>query len=249
MFSWAKVASLFLSAARWFQRAAERKEYKEDGKNEVAKETLEEVVEGKKARDAVDSSPTLAAGLLRDILVTSSSDEHELVLSKLPSGVPSRDGPSINHKGNTWQLRSLEDIMFPFSRRSLKSLATCHPELQFIIRELACEFDITVLEGTRSMERQGELFSSGASKVPPGKSKHNRVPSDAVDICPARAPRFWAQGKDLPREEYDKVANRFLDIATRNNIAIRWGGDWDGDGDTTDQTFNDLVHFERRSKA
>jgi len=25
---------------------------------------------------------------------------------------------------------------------------------------------------------------------------------------------------------------------------VRWGGDWDGDKDTTDQRFNDLVHFE-----
>lgn len=28
------------------------------------------------------------------------------------------------------------------------------------------------------------------------------------------------------------------------NIKIRWGGDWDGDQDFMDQTFNDLAHFE-----
>jgi peptidoglycan L-alanyl-D-glutamate endopeptidase CwlK len=25
---------------------------------------------------------------------------------------------------------------------------------------------------------------------------------------------------------------------------IRWGGDWDMDNDLSDNTFNDLVHFE-----
>jgi peptidoglycan L-alanyl-D-glutamate endopeptidase CwlK len=25
---------------------------------------------------------------------------------------------------------------------------------------------------------------------------------------------------------------------------IRWGGDWDGDQDFRDQTFDDLAHFE-----
>ena len=28
------------------------------------------------------------------------------------------------------------------------------------------------------------------------------------------------------------------------NVSLRWGGDWDGDGDRTDQTFNDLMHWE-----
>jgi peptidoglycan LD-endopeptidase CwlK len=27
-------------------------------------------------------------------------------------------------------------------------------------------------------------------------------------------------------------------------IEIRWGGDWDGDGDLSDHKFNDLPHFE-----
>ena len=30
----------------------------------------------------------------------------------------------------------------------------------------------------------------------------------------------------------------------RYQVRIRWGGDWDGDNDLDDQTFDDLVHFE-----
>ena len=32
--------------------------------------------------------------------------------------------------------------------------------------------------------------------------------------------------------------------ADKLGIKIRWGGDWDSDGDLDDQTFMDLGHFE-----
>ena len=33
-------------------------------------------------------------------------------------------------------------------------------------------------------------------------------------------------------------------VAEDLGIAIPWGGDWDGDGDFSDQRFHDLPHFE-----
>jgi hypothetical protein len=33
-------------------------------------------------------------------------------------------------------------------------------------------------------------------------------------------------------------------IAQEEGFHIRWGGDWDGDGDLTDQQFDDLFHIE-----
>ena len=33
-------------------------------------------------------------------------------------------------------------------------------------------------------------------------------------------------------------------IAKEKGIKIRWGGDWDSDGEVLDQTFMDLVHIE-----
>ena len=35
-----------------------------------------------------------------------------------------------------------------------------------------------------------------------------------------------------------------LAVAKQLGLDIRWGGDWDSDRETKDQTFNDLVHFE-----
>jgi peptidoglycan L-alanyl-D-glutamate endopeptidase CwlK len=35
-------------------------------------------------------------------------------------------------------------------------------------------------------------------------------------------------------------------VAEYEKIPIRWGGDWDGDTEVLDQTFNDLGHIELR---
>jgi len=31
------------------------------------------------------------------------------------------------------------------------------------------------------------------------------------------------------------------------NVSVRWGGDWDSDGEIADNSFDDLVHVELRS--
>jgi hypothetical protein len=33
-------------------------------------------------------------------------------------------------------------------------------------------------------------------------------------------------------------------IAKQLNVKVRWGGDWDSDGDVKDNGFDDLVHVE-----
>jgi peptidoglycan L-alanyl-D-glutamate endopeptidase CwlK len=128
-----------------------------------------------------------------------------------------------------------------FSQQSLDRLATCDHHLQILFCEVVKHWDCTVTEGHRSPERQIELFNSGKSKVQRGK--HNETPSLAVDVAPC------VDGKPV----YDtRICYSFggfvMGIAACLNLRdrIRWGGDWDNDRDVTDQTFNDLVHFEMR---
>ncbi len=45
-------------------------------------------------------------------------------------------------------------------------------------------------------------------------------------------------------DPYHEINEAMQQAAKDLKIEIRWGGDWDRDGDTTDQTFNDLVHWE-----
>jgi peptidoglycan L-alanyl-D-glutamate endopeptidase CwlK len=40
------------------------------------------------------------------------------------------------------------------------------------------------------------------------------------------------------------LAGYVLGIAQAQSVALRWGGDWNGNWDYRDQRFHDLGHFE-----
>ena len=128
---------------------------------------------------------------------------------------------------------------YAYGKSSSKRLASCDPRLQLLMQTVLArsDCDISILCGHRSEEDQEAAFQSKRSKVRFPNSKHNSSPSRAVDVAPY--PIDW---EDLKR--FEELADLVLDVADDLNIAVRWGGDWDMDGDTTDQTFNDLPHFE-----
>ncbi len=124
-----------------------------------------------------------------------------------------------------------------FSKRSRDNLDTCDERLQRVCERVIEQFDFTVLEGYRTLERQRELLRQGKTKLPPGKSAHNRNPSTAVDVAPY--PIDWS---DIRR--FDILAGFMFQAAAEEGVTLRWGGDWDRDWELSDQTFNDLPHFE-----
>ena len=141
-----------------------------------------------------------------------------------------------------------------WSHRSHSNLSTCDPRLRDLFDEVLKVQDCTVLCGYRDKAEQTEYFETGRSKLPWPRSQHNvrdRFPgrgggqgssktlprSEAVDVAPY--PLDWKA-----RRRFDRFAGIVLGVASQMGVAVRWGGDWDGDGDLTDQDFNDLVHFE-----
>lgn len=124
-----------------------------------------------------------------------------------------------------------------FSQSSIDKLETCHPDLVKLFNEVVKEFDCIILEGHRGKEDQDKAFREGKSKLPWPKGKHNKLPSEAVDVAPY--PVDW---KD--RERFIYFAGFVMGRAAELGIKIRWGGDWDGDKDLKDNSFSDLVHFE-----
>lgn len=126
-----------------------------------------------------------------------------------------------------------------FSTISKRRLAEAHPVLQEIFNEIIGYYDITILCGIRTLDEQRILVANGRSKTL--NSRHiprlGETYSRAVDVAPY--PVNW---NDSRRFYY--LAGMVRAIAHRRGIRIRWGGDWDGDDDFTDQSFNDLVHFE-----
>jgi len=124
-----------------------------------------------------------------------------------------------------------------YSERSRARLEQCHPDLQKVFNVVIQYYDCTILQGHRQEAEQNELFEQGLSKLQWPHSKHNKMPSLAVDVTPY--PVDW---DDTARHYY--FAGLVLGIASMMGVKLRWGGNWDGDLEFKDQTFNDLVHFE-----
>ncbi len=142
-----------------------------------------------------------------------------------------------------------------YSSRSEGRLETADIRLYHLFMSVVTDFDNTILYGRRSPEEQFELFKRGRRlesgvwvvenplEVVTYKdgfeklSNHNYEPSQAVDAIPY--PIDWG---NTDRMYY--FAGVVMERARQMGVPIRWGGDWDGDTETTDQRFVDLPHFE-----
>lgn len=128
-------------------------------------------------------------------------------------------------------------MSYTYGKVSAERLATCHPDLQRLFNSLIEDYDVTILCGHRTEAEQNAAFASGASKLKWPNGKHNSLPSRAVD-----ATLHPVQWNDNGR--HYMFIGIVKERARQLGISIRCGGDWDGDNETRDQTFNDLVHFE-----
>jgi hypothetical protein len=122
-----------------------------------------------------------------------------------------------------------------FGKRSKQRLKGVDAKLINVANELIKLMDVTVIEGLRSQERQNELVSQGKSKTKFGK----HVAGKALDLAPY--PIDWND-----RERFHYMGGLIRGIGHSLGVKIRWGGDWDSDGDIKDNAFDDLVHVEIR---
>ena len=122
--------------------------------------------------------------------------------------------------------------MYKFGKKSLERLEQCHPDLQRIAHELIKEMDVSVLCGHRGEKEQNAAFVAGNSKLTWPRSKHNKLPSFAVDLAPY--PINW---KDIKR--FNEMCDRIEIIAKKLGIKIRMGRDF---------SFKDYPHLELHDK-
>jgi len=123
--------------------------------------------------------------------------------------------------------------MYKFGKRSRRNLKGVNTKLVNVLNALIKIMDVTVIEGVRSKERQAELLKKRATKVK--YSKH--MEGKAVDIAPY--PINWED-----RERFHYMGGMVRGIGKQQGVNIRWGGDWDSDGEIKDNNFDDLVHVE-----
>jgi peptidoglycan L-alanyl-D-glutamate endopeptidase CwlK len=142
-----------------------------------------------------------------------------------------------------------------FSEISVKKLKSCDNGLQLIFNEVIKDFDCRVVYGYRKSEEQMDLWKQGRAYIKDEwvitdrtkivtycdgyakKSKHNYMPSQAVDVLP-----FPIDYKDIERIYY--FAGWVKCTAKRLKINLTWGGDWDNDTQVKDQSFMDISHYE-----
>lgn len=126
-----------------------------------------------------------------------------------------------------------------FGERSLKRLGEVDERLQEVVHALLprVPFDLTVLCGHRTEDAQEAAVLAGRSKVRFPHSKHNALPSKAVDIAPY--PVDW---EDLKR--FEQMGREAVKVGDELGTPIRWGADWDRDGSITDERFLDFPHLE-----
>jgi len=136
---------------------------------------------------------------------------------------------------------------YKFSDKSLSQLNTCHPDLITLFKEVIKFRDCKILEGYRGKELQDEAYERGTSKLKYPNGKHNGNPSMAVDVTPfLREAPLAVSLNDKGRHIYFAgfvmgIADTLYDEKKMTH-RVRWGGDWNGDGDIQDGW--DFVHFE-----
>lgn len=92
----------------------------------------------------------------------------------------------------------------PYGKESLAKLETCDPKLILFAKavmegvdrgDLVTDdvYDLTILWGHRGKEDQNEAFAKGTSEKQWPHSKHNTLPSLAVDMVPY--PVDWSKAK------------------------------------------------------
>jgi hypothetical protein len=135
--------------------------------------------------------------------------------------------------------------MTGLSKVSEQRLDTVDARLRAVVEAVAAQMPIMVVCGHRTRAEQDDVVRRGLSKTPWPRSKHNSMPSMAVDLAPLKGGRIdWT---DTPA--FVAMARAVRAAAAAQGVEVRWGGDWDRDGKTRadgdrDERFVDLPHFE-----
>lgn len=129
-----------------------------------------------------------------------------------------------------------------FSARSMERFNTVHPQLRELLYEAIKFVDFTILAGHRNEEDQNKAYDSGKSTKRWPNSKHNSLPSEAVDIAPYFLDPPHLDWDDLAA--FARLAGYIERIADEKGVKIRWGGDWNNNRRSKDERFVDMPHLE-----
>ena len=138
-------------------------------------------------------------------------------------------------------------MTYSLGDNSRKKLIGVDPKMvKVVLRAIAISTqDFAVTCGVRTIEEQAALYAQGRTK--PGKivtwtMKSRHLPAKdglgkAVDLVPW--PIDWSR-----TSKFDAIAKAMFAAANELGIQIRWGADWDDDGNYRERGETDSPHFE-----
>jgi len=127
-----------------------------------------------------------------------------------------------------------------YGTESTQILKRADTRLQYIFNELIHHYDVKLLCSYRDKVGQDKaFFVDHTSKLVWPHSKHNVLPSLAVDVVPWFVAEPHIRYKDKTAFAY--MAGHIMMIAANADIKVRWGADFDMDTILDDW---DWGHFE-----
>lgn len=129
---------------------------------------------------------------------------------------------------------------YVFGRNSRMELGTCDERLQRLAQHVLMIKDHSIIKGHRGEAAQNAAYASGASKLRWPHGKHNGVPSKAMDVQTHPRPK----DERALRDEQLYLLGLYKGVAAMMGLKVRTGGDWDRDGQISDNGWDDLFHVE-----
>lgn len=127
---------------------------------------------------------------------------------------------------------------FTLTARDRERLTGVHADLVRVVSLAAAQSAIPfmVIEGVRTLETQQQYFA--AKKTKTMDSRH--LTGHAVDLAPlVNGAIPWGD-----KAAFKRIHDAMEAAAASLGIPLRWGGDWNGNGSSADESFYDGPHFE-----
>ena len=133
-------------------------------------------------------------------------------------------------------------MAYKFGKRSQANLNQCTPVLKELMTRslMTSNSDFSVICGHRGEEEQNEAYRKGHSKLKFPQSKHNKFPSEAVDVVPY--PLDWTDTASFEElsEHIKHIWSMMEAEKATGDWELQWGGDW--------KSFKDMPHYELKKK-
>jgi len=123
---------------------------------------------------------------------------------------------------------------YKFGKSSKRRLATLHPDLQVVLNIVIQYYNFSIICGHRNKANQNKAYKDNKSTKKWPDSRHNSLPSEAVDLAPW--PIDW---EDI--QEFHFLAGLIIAVGEVYGIKIRWGGRFE-------DLKGDYGHFELVNK-